>query len=442
MNYKTALINLDLVYPDGVAKGFPLWTEKGIEIQNKTTNIFLEVFSDIKKIAINYPNQIQNLEEFSQKYKDRIDKYDSSLPIFNVNKENKLFITDNLPYNLKKMDQEKIDAMLTYYYVLRLLNSKQIPMSRDYYISPLLQFNIAIGNRQWNITDIRKIGKIKNKLKETEKIEIKKNREKEQLKIKEIEEKEIIKTKKEAVNYIINKMQEFCRKINLPVVILEYPGVEGYSEKVFMVSALNQKMETQTILQCSLLSNELLESFNISQNLRNKYVFDIGYSQKIFAYLADNNMDKYGMRLPSIYNKKDIAIIYNIESEIIKRLKNQEEISKTTYFDNNLGKKKLKTLRNYYMNKGIRTILIQNNKEQKEFYRLYSIDQEPNTLFTYEEIYLKIIKDKSELDNFYYTKMNNKLEEIRKKGYSYVSEFKNKGEVFNISLINQKKEEK
>ena len=249
MNYKTALTNLDLVYPDGVAKGFPLWTEKGIEIQNKTTNIFLDVFSDIKKIVINYPNQIQNLDKFSQKYKDRIDKYDSSLPIFNVNKENKLFITDNLPYNLKKMDQEKIDAMLTYYYVLRLLNSKQIPMSRDYYISPLLQFNIAIGNRP----------------------------------------------KEEAVNYIINRMQEFCQKINLPVVILEYPGVEGYSEKVFMVSALNQKMETQTILQCSLLSNKLLESFNISQNLRNKYVFDIGYSQKIFAYLADNNMDNYGM---------------------------------------------------------------------------------------------------------------------------------------------------
>ena len=383
MNYKTALTNLDLVYPDGVAKGFPLWTEKGIEIQNKTTNIFLDVFSDIKKIVINYPNQIQNLDKFSQKYKDRIDKYDSSLPIFNINKENKLFITDNLPYNLKKMDQEKIDAMLTYYYVLRLLNSKQIPMSRDYYISPLLQFNIAIGNRP----------------------------------------------KEEAVNYIINKMQEFCQKINLPVVILEYPGVEGYSEKVFMVSALNQKMETQTILQCSLLSNELLESFNISQNLRNKYVFDIGYSQKIFAYLADNNMDKYGMRLPSIYNKKDIAIIYNTESEIIKKLKNQEEISITAYFDNNLGKKKLKTIRNYYMNKGIRTILIQNNKEQKEFYRIYSIDQEPNTLFTYEEIYLKIIKDKSELDKFYYTKMNNKLEEIRQKGYSYVSEFKNKGAV-------------
>ena len=49
MNYKTALTNLDLVYPDGVAKVFALWTEKGIEIQNKTTNIFLDVFSVVKK---------------------------------------------------------------------------------------------------------------------------------------------------------------------------------------------------------------------------------------------------------------------------------------------------------------------------------------------------------------------------------------------------------
>ena len=85
------------------------------------------------------------------------------------------------------------------------------------------------------------------------------------------------------------------------------------------------------------------------------------------------------------------------------------------------------------MNKGIRTILIQNYKEQKEFYIVYSIDQEPNTLFTYEEIYLKIIKDKSQLDDFYYTKMNIKLEEIRQKGYSYVSEFKNKGEVIKVN---------
>ena len=48
-----------------------------------------------------------------------------------------------------------------------------------------------------------------------------------------------------------------------------------------MVSAMNEKGETQTILQCSLLDDELLDSFNVSKEFKNKYIFDIGYSQKI-----------------------------------------------------------------------------------------------------------------------------------------------------------------
>lgn len=385
MNYKEALTNLDLVYPDGVAKGFPLWTANGIEMQNKAIKIFLDIFSDVGKIEINYPKQIRKLDEFVLEYKDRIDKYDASLPIFNLNNKNNLFITDNLPYNLKKMDTESINAMLTYYYVLRLLNAKQIPMSRDYYISPLLQFNIVIENKFEN----------------------------------------------EAIEYIIHKMKMFCKRINLPEITLEYEGVEGYSDKVFMVSSLNKKGETQTILQCSLLSDELLDAFNISNNLKNKFVFDIGYSQKIFAYLAENNMDEYGMRLPSVFDKKDIVIIYKYNTNTIKKLKNKKNIRENTYFDQTLGCRKLKKIRNYYISKGVRTLLIQNYEEEKESFLVYSIRKKQTKVYDFEEICDIIVNEKFELDKFYYDKSNKKLQDIRKKGYSYVSEFKEKGKIIN-----------
>lgn len=385
MDYKEALTNLDLVYPDGVAKGFPLWTVKGIEMQNKAIKIFLDTFSDVGNIEINYPNQIRKLDEFVLEYKDRIDKYDASLPIFNLNNKNNLFITDNLPYNLKKMDTKGINAMLTYYYVLRLLNAKQIPMSRDYYISPLLQFNIVIEDKSEN----------------------------------------------EAIEYIIHKMKKFCKRINLPEITLEYKGVEGYSDKVFMVSSLNKKGDTQTILQCSLLSNKLLEAFNISNNLKNKFVFDIGYSQKIFAYLAENNMDEYGMRLPSAFEKKDVAIIYKYNTNTIKKLKNKKSINENTYFDDTLGRRKLKTIRNYYISKGVRTLLIQSYKEEKESFLEYSIRKKQTKICDFEEICDTIRNEKFELDKYYYDKADKKLHDIKEKGYSYVSEFKEKGKIIN-----------
>lgn len=386
MDFKKALSNLDLVYPDGIAKGFPLWCEKGIEMQHITINAFLEIFAD-ENIEINYPKQIRTIEEFSSQYKDRIEKYDTTLPVFVDDNEMKLFITDNLPYNLKRMDKEKIESLLTYYYVLRLLNSKQIPMSRDYYISPLLQFNIAVSNM----------------------------------------------SKQEAIDLMNSKLKLFCKKINLPTLILEYNGVENYSEKVYMVAALNQKLETQTIIQSSLLSNELLKKFDISEELKNKYVFDIGYSQKIFAYLACNNMDLYGMRLPSIYKSKDIAIIYNsnIESDIINKLKNDEEILSKVYFDNRLGKKKLKTIKNEYINKGVRVIIVQNHVNNKDIFLVYDISQKMRKIFTIEEIYNIIENIEIKLDDFYYTKMNEKLEKHKTNEYAYVSEFKDKGKIVN-----------
>lgn len=145
MDYKEALRMLNLVYPDGIAKGFPLWTEDGLKMQDITIEAFLKCFSKDFNIEINYPREIQKINEFSNKYKDRIQKYDSTIAFFkDENNEEYMYTTDALPYNLEKMDKENKCALLSYYYMIRLLDSKQVPMSRDYYISPLLQFNLAI----------------------------------------------------------------------------------------------------------------------------------------------------------------------------------------------------------------------------------------------------------------------------------------------------------
>ena len=338
MDYKEALRMLNLVYPDGIAKGFPLWTEDGLKMQDITIEAFLKCFSKDFNIEINYPREIQKINEFSNKYKDRIQKYDSTIAFFkDENNEEYMYTTDALPYNLEKMDKENKCALLSYYYMIRLLDSKQVPMSRDYYISPLLQFNLAIDK-------------------------INKN---------------------EAIKYVVEKMKEFCKNINLPVVVLEYDGVKGYSEKVYMVSAMNEKGETQTILQCSLLDDELLDSFNVSKEFKNKYIFDIGYSQKIFAYLAYNNMDSFGMRLPSIYENKDIVIIYNkkIKSTMIQNLIQEDEKEDRIYFETNLGVKKLKTIKNQYLRKGVRIIIVQNIKDEIESFKVYSINDKEQIIY-------------------------------------------------------------
>ena len=385
MNFKEALKNLNLVYPDGIAKGFPLWTAKGLEMQNTTLEAFMEVFSKQYNIDINYPKEIQQVSEFFGKYKDRTEKYDSTIALFNENGKDFMYITDALPYNLEKMDKKNKSALISYYYMIRLLDSKQIPMSRDYYISPLLQLNLAIENKD----------------------------------------------KKYCINYVVKCMKEFCKKINLPVVVLEYDGVKGYSEKVYMVSAINEKGETQTILQCSLLSNELLGKFDISDKFKEKSIFDIGYSQKIFAYLAYNNMDRFGMRMPSIYNYKDIAIVYNekFNSNTIKKLLKNNDINEKIYFNNQLGVKKLKKIKNQCLKQGIRIIMVQNIEDGIESFRVYSINKGEYQVLDYQDICDIIANAKEELDFYYYKSNDTKLNDIRECGYGYVSEFNWKGKI-------------
>ena len=385
MNYKQALSDLNLVYPDGISKGFPLWTQDGLEIQNKTTEELLQLFKQDFQIKINYTAKVKVLEEYTKRYKNRIQKYDNTFPIFEIDGDWQVLVTDSLPYNLEKLEKENLKFLLTYYSVIRLLDSKQVPMEKDYYISPLLQMNLVIEQ----------------------------------------------KTQQEAINYVLNKINKFFIRINIPVVILEYEGVEGYSSKVYMIGALNHKNEIQTILQCSLLSKELLKDFGLSEEMQNKMIFDIGYSQKLFAYLADNNLDKYGMRLPSVYKQKDIAVIYrdDIKGILLKELLENEQMSKNVIYSCELGRKKLKKIKNELVKKGVRTILVHQINNEEEWFDIYSIEKEKIKVQSIEDIKRIVLESSSKLDKYYYEPKNQRLEDIRQKGFGYVSEFKQKGKV-------------
>lgn len=388
MNYKQALSDLNLVYPDGISKGFPLWTEEGLEIQNKTTEELLQLFREDFDIQVNYTSKVKPFKEYTKRYKHRIQKYDNTIPVFEIDGDWQVLITDALPYNLERLDKENLKFLLTYYSVIRLLDVKQIPMARDYYISPLLQMNLVIEE----------------------------------------------KTEEEAIQYVLNKINQFFHKINIPVVILEYEGVEGYSDKVYMIGALNYKNEIQTILQCSLLSEQLLQDFELSKELQDKMIFDIGYSQKLFAYLADNNLDKYGMRLPSVYRRKEIAVIYreDIKGKLIDKLLQEEKLQEHLIYCNELGKKKLRRIKNEFTKKGVRTIFVHQMDQGEEWFDIYSIEKEKRKVETIEEIKQIVLESSSKLDKYYYEAKNQRLEAIRKKGFGYVSEFKQKGKVILI----------
>lgn len=387
MNYKQALSDLNLVYPDGISKGFPLWTEEGLKIQNKTTEELLQLFREDFDIQVNYTSKVKPFNEYKKRYKHRIQKYDNTIPIFEIDGDWQVLITDALPYNLERLDKENLKFLLTYYSVIRLLDVKQIPMSRDYYISPLLQMNLVIEE----------------------------------------------KTEEEAIQYVLNKINQFFHKINIPIVILEYEGIEGYSSKVYMVGALNYKNEIQTILQCSLLSKQLLQDFEVSKEMQDKMIFDIGYSQKLFAYLADNNLDKYGMRLPSVYRRKEIVVIYreDIKGKLLDKLL-QEELKEHLIYCSELGKKKLKRIKNEFIKKGVRTIFVHQIDKGEEWFDIYSIEKEKRKVETIEEIKQIVLENATELDKYYYQPKDQRLESIRQKGYGYVSEFKQRGKVVRI----------
>ncbi len=73
-------------------------------MQDITIEAFLKCFSKDFNIEINYPREIQKINEFSNKYKDRIQKkYDSTIAFFkDENNEEYMYTTDALPYNLEK----------------------------------------------------------------------------------------------------------------------------------------------------------------------------------------------------------------------------------------------------------------------------------------------------------------------------------------------------
>ena len=142
-------------------------------------------------------------------------------------------------------------------------------------------------------------------------------------------------------------------------------------------------------------------------------------------------MDNFGMRLPSIYENKDIAIIYNkqIKSAMIRNLIQEDERKNRIYFDANLGVKKLKTIKNQYLRKGVRIIIVQNIKDGIESFKVYSINDGKQIIHDLSGIKEIIKNAKENLDIYYYKLNDKKLDDIREAKYGTVSEFNSKGKV-------------
>ncbi|MDE7430811.1 MAG: hypothetical protein K2N34_02685 [Lachnospiraceae bacterium] len=378
MNYKLGLEKSKIVYPEGWGTGFPLWTDKGWQFQNKTLENLMQQFSDDYNIMIHYPNIATEMDEYSNLYGSRIMHYDNSFPTYSDDGHDMLIITDSLPYNLKEMKAESFNAMLTYYYVIRLLKSKKIPMYRDYYISPLLQLNLAISDM----------------------------------------------SKELAISYVMGKTQTFLKNIGLPAIALEYDGVPGYSEKVYMFASCNSKGNLSTIVQCSLIDKDLLNSFGVLDYFGSKYVFDLGYSQKIFAFIADNNMDKFGVRWPSFFEQNDVVVVYKELSDLQKReLTNYPNV----ILDDRLGKKKLKSIKKEHVNNGVRYMFVQRRRNGKEFFSFYTKDGVKDML--YKQMLDLIHSSRKELDNTYYVNSEILMNKQIQFGIGHVSEFTHPGKV-------------
>lgn len=123
-----------------------------------------------------------------------------------------------------------------------------------------------------------------------------------------------------------------------------------------------------------------------------------------------------------IYNKK-------IKSTMIQNLIQEDEKEDRIYFETNLGVKKLKTIKNQYLRKGVRIIIVQNIKDEIESFKVYSINDKEQIIYDLSGIKEIIKNTKENLDLYYYKVNDKKLDDIREAKYGTVSEFNSKGKV-------------
>ena len=254
MNYKQVLSNLKIVKSNNTKNKNSLCKDKEIKFQEELTQKFIQQFKQEFQIKFNYSNKIKALEEYKSNYKEIIKKYDSIFQTIEINKD----WYDSLTYNLKIMEKENTQFLLTYYTITRLLNLKK---DVKYYNSNLVQINLIIEEKK----------------------------------------------EEDAIKYVLNKINNFFIIINIPIVIIQYKNINKYSKKAYIICTLNHKNKIETILRCSLISNNLLNNNNnnLSVEMQNKFIFDIGYNQNLYKNLEEKSFYKHGMKVFSVFNRKD-----------------------------------------------------------------------------------------------------------------------------------------
>ncbi len=280
-----------LVIPYGIAKGLWLWTTKGMRLRSRFMVLLREQLSKVGNVGVNYTLSKRPLKEYADLYREKFEDYDN-IPIYDSINGKEIFITDMLPYNLKKLSNSDNDFLMTNYSVVRLMKGKLEKLYTEDLIT-IFQINAKCPQSEF----------------------------------------------KEFQRKFFEAWFSFFKDINLNVRFVEYQFQKNYSQRLGFFCAVNASSTIEALVQFGHLDNVLLNKFNVECN---SAYFDVGGSQRMFSVWYDNNSDEYALYLPIKLRDYDIYFISKEEhmnSDFIKILKASEL---RIYFSNKLGKIKMR----------------------------------------------------------------------------------------------------
>ena len=350
------------IYPNYFSKGYPLLTPKINDIWADILNILIECFEkefkDIKIVnTLPLTYDINFLSKFYGKYFNKIEEM---IPRYQKddNKE-KALLTDKLPVVVNYINNKKIDNLISTYTVVR---PRSFGLRTYLYEEFIRYFQLIIS---------------------TDKLE-----------------------KKEFTRKIKSSLEEFFRKINLEVILAGRISESYYSNKSTFFSIWLDDRITD-ILQCGLLRKNVVDSIFTSDK-KIRFVMDIGGSQRLITAWIYANSDKLGLKFPKAMRQYDILLEVKSPTELSQKIMNYCKENKIrVLFDESLGKKKINKIRNLGYSQSVDILLLQRNRDGKEFYEVFyrngdkrlisNINELKDCYNNYEDIFLvnqkKIIKN-------------------------------------------------
>lgn len=368
------------VVADGWCRGYPKWKRYGLFLYSEILKVLIGLLKQKFSVSCVFPSVLASKSEFLSFYKNY--KIYDSIPEFVYKDKSYVFVTDALPYNLIKIDQTNFDAVVACYSIIRLLKCKVRPMYKDYYIFPVTQIDMQIDRQDLpdKIIDVKRI------------------------------------------------LQQFMKSINLNTLILEYDGKKNYSEKIYMVCAVDGQNKLQSMIQWSILSPDLIENVIGAKDL--KSFFDIGFSHKLVAMWVDNHRDRYGIYFPSKMRKIQVLLAYKNSNGIsAKILEFKDSLKDSVHCINTLGDKKI-NLKKAAAKLGLAVLAIHRRDKDREFFDVFTRNSDTKVEVENVQELISMIKSVNEkTDEFFYMRKNDIFQSFYKKGLARIDDYKNLGRI-------------